>query len=431
MNFIRRRRAARTAQTPLTATCLVFSLLMAGAARAQGPDAKPTDNPPRLSATELQSRLAPQNAPTKADGDALAGRVRAWFGADKLRGGMAQVKTDETLATWAIETPAPLAPGVVPVIVGQDGAFSLPLRRLGESNVYANVTRLADGAGFAWSCQVGNETRGGGQIEAYQTPPENKPNPLVPKGVLTEREPWKSAVFANTVRNWWVYVPAQYTPDKPACLMVFQDGGGYKGYIPTVFDNLIAKGDMPVTVAVFIDPGKKLDEKSSSNRSFEYDTLSDQYARLLIEEMLPEVEKTVSLRHDPASRAIAGGSSGGICAFTAAWEHPEQFGKVMSWIGSFVNLQGGPSGIGGGHNYPPLIRKTKGSPKPIRVFLQDGANDLDNPFGNWPLANQGMAKALAYAGYDYKFVLGNGFHSGKHGQAILPDTLRWLWRDVR
>jgi enterochelin esterase family protein len=111
-----------------------------------------------------------------------------------------------------------------------------------------------------------------------------------------------------------------------------------------------------------------------------------------------------------------------------AWERPDQFSKVLSWVGSFVNLQGGPTGIGGGHNYPVLIRKSKDKPKPIRVFLQDGANDLDNPFGNWPLANQGMAKALAYSGYDFKFVFGQGFHSGKHGEALLPESLRWLWR---
>jgi enterochelin esterase family protein len=149
----------------------------------------------------------------------------------------------------------------------------------------------------------------------------------------------------------------------------------------------------------------------------------------LLTEILPEVEKTVKLKQDAASRAICGASSGGIAAFTVAWEKPDAFHKVVSFIGSFVNLQGGETGIGGGHNYPVLIRKTRGNPKPIRVFLQDGANDLDNPFGNWPLANQQMQKALAFAGYDHKFVYGNGFHSDRHGRAIFPDVLRWLWRD--
>jgi enterochelin esterase family protein len=184
---------------------------------------------------------------------------------------------------------------------------------------------------------------------------------------------------------------------------------------------------MPVTVGIFIDPGTFAGGRR--NRSVEYDTLSDRYARFVLEEILPEVEKTVNLRKDAEGRAIAGISSGGICAFTVAWERPEAFSKVLSWVGSFVNIASGPSRREGGHNYPALIRKTP--KKPIRVFLQDGANDLDNPHGNWPLANHQMARALAFAGYDFQFVFGNGFHSDRHGRAILPDSLRWLWRDVR
>ncbi|MDQ3813815.1 MAG: alpha/beta hydrolase-fold protein, partial [Armatimonadota bacterium] len=251
--------------------------------------------------------------------------------------------------------------------------------------------------------------------------------PDVPKGTVTQQPKWKSNVFPGTERDWWVYVPAQYKPDSPACVMVFQDGGGVKDYVPVVFDNLIAAGDMPITVGIFINPGTK--DGGKSNRSFEYDTLSDQYARFLLEEILPEVEKTTKLRHDAASRAIAGASSGGICAWTVAWERPNEFGKVLSWIGSFTNIASGKTLREGGHNYPFLIRKTE--KKPIRVFLQDGSNDLDNVHGNWPLANQQMAKALAFAGYDYQFVYGQGFHSAQHGRAILPDTLRWLWRDYQ
>ncbi len=161
----------------------------------------------------------------------------------------------------------------------------------------------------------------------------------------------------------------------------------------------------------------------------EYDTLSDRYARFLLEEILPEVEKTVALRKDAAGRAIAGASSGGICAFTVAWERPDQFGKVVSWIGSFTNIASGPTLRAGGHNYQALVRKTP--KKPIRVFLQDGANDLDNVHGNWPLANLTLAGSLAFAGYDYRFEYGKGFHNNRHGRAILPDTLRWLWRDSR
>jgi enterochelin esterase-like enzyme len=177
---------------------------------------------------------------------------------------------------------------------------------------------------------------------------------------------------------------------------------------------------MPVTVGVFITPGT-LDD-GSPNRSFEYDTLSDQYARFLLDEILPKVETTVRLRHDAASRAISGMSSGGICAFTVAWERPDAFSKVLSWVGSFTDIRGG-------HNYPPMIRKT--APKPIRVYVQDGENDLNVPAGDWWLANLTLASALEFAGYDHVTCWGKGFHSVAHGRAILPDSLRWLWRGWR
>jgi enterochelin esterase-like enzyme len=266
----------------------------------------------------------------------------------------------------------------------------------------------------------------------YPQDPDGAVKPDVPHGKLTQMPKWTSHIYADTERDWWVYVPSQYSADKPACVMVFQDGGAYKDYVPNVFDNLIAEKAMPVTVGVFIQPCTLLPggvKHGNNQRSFEYDTLSDQYSRFLLEEILPEVEKTAKLRHDPASRAAAGLSSGGICAFTAAWERPDQFSKVLSWIGSFTNIAGGKSGIAGGHNYPPMIRRSE--PKPIRVFLQDGDHDLDNQFGNWPLANQEMAKALEFKKYDYKFVLGHGDHNPAHGRSILGESLRWLWRDYK
>ena len=266
----------------------------------------------------------------------------------------------------------------------------------------------------------------------YPKDPDSVVKPDIPHGKLTQMPKWKSQVFADTERDWWVYVPAQYSADKPACVMVFQDGGGYQNYVPNVFDNLIAEKAMPVTVGIFIQPGTLQPgaaKRGNNERSFEYDTLSDQYARFLLEEILPEVEKTTKLRHDAASRATAGLSSGGICAFTVAWQKPDQFSKVLSWIGSFTDLAGGKTGLEGGHNYPPMIRR--GDPKPIRVFLQDGDHDLDNPFGNWPLANQEMAKALEFKHYDYKFVFGHGDHNPAHGRSILGESLRWLWRDYK
>lgn len=262
----------------------------------------------------------------------------------------------------------------------------------------------------------------------YTHGPDSVPQAGVPKGKVTPFKWNTSKVYPGTVRDCWLYVPAQYDGKTPACLMVFQDGGGYvseKGQwrVPVVFDNLIHKKEMPITVGVFINPGSfppaDANGKARSNRSFEYDTPSAQYTQFLEKEILPEVEKSVKLRPDATSRAICGSSSGGICAFTVAWERPDMFSKVLSTIGSFTNIRGGDV-------YPGLIRKTE--KKPIRVFLQDGAGDLDNLHGNWPLANRSMAASLKYMDYDYKLVFGDGAHSGKHGGAILPDALRWLWR---
>jgi enterochelin esterase family protein len=261
---------------------------------------------------------------------------------------------------------------------------------------------------------------------------DSSPHPDAPKGKVTKFRWDKSQVYEGTERDCWLYVPDQYDGKSPACVMVFQDGGSYvdeKGSfrVPVVFDNLIHKKEMPVTIGIFINPGKfptpgKEEKDWRQNRSFEYDTPSNQYAKFLEKEILPEVAKTVKLREDAAGRAICGISSGGICAFTAAWERPDMFSKVLSHVGSFTNIRGGDV-------YPGLIRKTER--KPIRVFLQDGAGDLDNLHGSWPLANRSMAASLKFMDYDYKLVFGDGGHNGKHGGVILPESLRWLWRDTK
>ena len=225
-------------------------------------------------------------------------------------------------------------------------------------------------------------------------------------------------------------MPAQYKIDgPPAAVMVFQDGSGYINKpvdAPIVFDNLIHRGEMPMTIGMFVNPGNDPTKPRgrTSNRSFEYDTLSDQYVRFLLQEILPAVEKNghVKLRTDPASRAIGGRSSGGICSWTAAWERPDLFSKVWSAIGSFTNIRGGD-------RYPGLIRKTP--KKDIRIFFQDGDHDLDNEHGNWWLGNQQMLLALKFKGYDYKFISGHGGHSSKQEAAVLPDALKWLWRDTK
>jgi len=272
----------------------------------------------------------------------------------------------------------------------------------------------------------------------FPVPPEAVVKPGVAAGTV-ERFQFKSTgVYPGTIRNVWVYVPvpAPYRPDGSAALMVFQDGHAYvnpKGEFKTtiIFDNLIAVGEMPATLGVFIDPGAFTEalpgetnwaelKKFKSNRSKEYDTPSADYVKFLETELLPEVAKKHPFTADPDKRAICGISSGGICAFTAAWERPDLFRKVLSHVGSFTNIRGG-------YHYPFLIRKTP--PKPLRVFLQDGKHDLDNEHGNWVLANEMMANSLAFAKYDSKFVQDPASaHSGKHGGSILPDSLRWLWR---
>ena len=265
----------------------------------------------------------------------------------------------------------------------------------------------------------------------YKLTGDSLPQAGVPQGEVIKGRFTNSLVFPGTTRDYSIYVPRQYDAAKPACLMVFQDGGGYASAngqfrVPTVFDNLIAKKEMPVTIAVFVNPGEipsaEAGTKGRSNRSFEYDSMGDRYSKFLIEEFLPEIAKKYNLTADPEGRAIGGISSGGICAFTVAWERPDQFHKVLSHVGSFTNIRGGNA-------YPSMIRKAE--KKPLRVFLQDGEKDLDNLHGSWPLSAKEMAAALKFKNYDYRFEFGTEGHNGKQGGAILPDSLRWLWRDYK
>ena len=270
-----------------------------------------------------------------------------------------------------------------------------------------------------------------------QQPQENYPedsasvlHPGVPRGEIIKFKFDQSKIFPGTSRDCWVYVPAQYDPSKPACVYVNQDGIQWKA--PNVFDNLIDKKEMPVTIGVFVTPGKVLADSGSGaldryNRSFEYDGLGDAYCRFILTEILPEVEKQktsdgreIHLSKSGNDRAIGGSSSGAICAFTAAWEHPEEFSRVFSAIGTYVGLRGGD-------RYATLIRKFE--PKPIRVFLQDGTNDLNIYAGDWWKANETMERALTFAGYEVNHVWGEGGHNGNHGSAIFPEAMRWLWKD--
>ena len=253
----------------------------------------------------------------------------------------------------------------------------------------------------------------------------------VPHGVVTKNQfaTGPNSIFPGTVRDYWTYIPQQYTGEKPAALMVFQDGGGYistngSWRAPLVFDNLIAKGQMPITIGVFINPGVVPSLVGTNalprfNRSHEYDSLGDLYVRFLAEELLPELQAKYLITPDPSLRAIGGSSSGAIAAFTAAWERPDLFRRVFSTIGTYVGLRGG-------NEYPTLVRKFE--PRPLKVFLQDGYNDQNIYGGNWWIANQDLFSALTWAGYDVQKEWGTGGHDSKHGGAIFPDALRWLWQ---
>jgi len=277
-----------------------------------------------------------------------------------------------------------------------------------------------------------------------------------PAGRLEGPFEFHSRVIADTVRRYWIFVPDQYDPATPAGLLVFQDGqratnpdGPLK--VPGVLARLAYEGAIPPTIGVFITPGNRserypddLGMRNPDNRAEEYDSLGDDYARMLIGELLPEVQKRYRITDDPEQRAIGGTSSGAICAFTVAWHRPDQFRKVVSLIGSYVSIgfrapsvDTGMRWIPGGQDYPALIRRS--AIRPLRIFLQDGRNDLDNEWGHWYLANQQMVKAFGYANriadehddsgarYTVWPVWTDGGHSDDDGGALLPDALRWLW----
>lgn len=307
------------------------------------------------------------------------------------------------------------------------------------------MMRLAQIAVIGWTvlgastcalAQTATATRRDPQPEIrYPLGKDSLPQDGVPEGKLEGPFLHQSKIIADTIRKFWVYIPSQYRADKPAALLVFQDGAraiNPEGVIraPQVLENLIAKKQIPVTIGIFITPGQRGSEFPDSigtgnpnNRDREYDVLNDAYARMLIEEIIPKVEQDYAISSDPKNRTIGGSSSGAICAFTVAWERPEAFRNVVSFIGSYTDIHGG-------HVYPDLVLEADN--KPIRIFLQDGVNDLRSPQNlkrDWHIQNQKMVAAFERKGYDMAYVFGDGGHSDDHGGAMLPEMLRWVWRD--
>jgi sugar lactone lactonase YvrE/enterochelin esterase-like enzyme len=258
----------------------------------------------------------------------------------------------------------------------------------------------------------------------YKPGPDSLPQPGVPKGESVKGTFDQSKVFPGTTRDYTVYIPQQLDRAKAAPVMVLQDGGGFSA--PTAFDNLIHKKEIPALIGVFVVHGRVKAPSTNAidrfNRSYEYDGLSGDYARFLLDELFPFIEAKhgVKFSTNGTDRAIGGASSGAICAFTAAWERPEAFTRVFSAIGTYVGLRGG-------NIYPTIIRKFE--PKALRVYLQDGSADQNIYGGDWWKANEEMERALKFAGYEVEHAWGDGGHNGKHGTAIFPDALRFLWKD--
>jgi enterochelin esterase family protein len=282
---------------------------------------------------------------------------------------------------------------------------------------------------------------GQGLDSFYKLGPDSLEQEGAPHGKMAGPLNLPCKVYAGTAHTYWVYVPAQYDPSRPASLMIFNDGQAFKNAkgdlrAQNVIDNLIYRREIPVMIAVFINPGKTPEQPEpdprnwgdrSTNRPTEYNTPDDKYARVICDELLPVLFKDYNLSKDPEQHGIGGASSGAIAAFSVAWERPDQFRKVLSIVGSFVNLRGG-------HVYPERVLASE--KKPIRVFFQDGRNDNRglgrsgyDPKRDWFLQNVRLADALTKKGYDVNYVWGIGLHGTKQGGAILPDMMRWLWRD--
>ncbi len=362
------------------------------------------------------------------DNAAAAKKIRASWGKQGLATGK-QKFIEKTTILWGVSSTEPVA------VFKTDGTKIADMVKLDDQGLYALAKDLGNFQAFDYELKTASGKRigsGSVKIEYYEYPPDSLRKEGVPLGKLHRHEWNDSKIFPDTRRQFVVYIPAQYDGLKPASLMIFQDGlrhadpnanGGL--HATTVFDNLIASGDMPVTIGIFINPGAMKSQPAGQkprNRSFEYDSLGNLYSRFLLEEIIPFVVKEHDLKisDNPTQRAIAGGSSGCACAWTAAWERPDKFGKVLGWVGTFTDIRGA-------YVYPALIRKTER--KAIRAALLGENNDVDNKFGNWPLANRQMEAALKFSKYEYNYWWGNGFHGSRHAAVMLPEMLKWLWKN--
>lgn len=352
-----------------------------------------------------------------------AAELRSTLKSDALQEGIAYIGDHEQVL-FAIET------SKTPLLV-TDGGKPEPMTRI-EGDLWTVVVRLTAGRSHEFHYLIDGAAFGGRvatsglQVDVPVFLPSSYEQPDAPQGKMSEKLVHTSKVYDGMQSDYWIYVPAQYDPSKPAAIMIWQDGQGHVARngrrTLNVLDNLTYQKRIPVMISVFISPGKVGD---TAMRSIEYDTVNDTYVHFL-DELLAGVYAQYNIRKDSYSRGIAGESSGGICSFNAAWTHPEEFSRVLSTIGSFTGIQWHPGQIDGGNVYPNKVRRE--AKRNIRVYLQDGSEDLENNFGSWPLQNIQLANSLKMKDYDFHLAFGNGTHNGADANSQLPESLSWLWR---
>ena len=304
-----------------------------------------------------------------------------------------------------------------------------PIAAFKAGSLWVVETRLNTGTAYKYTWIADGKPIGGSNnLPAFG--PDSYAQPGVPRGKLTGPIEVPSKIYPDVKANVWFYVPAQWDGMTPLAVQVWGDGQQFTGARPgqwrilETLDNLTAQKRIPLMVSIFVQAGTGPER---NQRSIEYDTVNDAYLHRLLDEIFPVVAKSVKMRSDSYSRAIQGLSSGAIMAFNAAYTKPEEFSRVLSWIGSYTALRPSATHPEGGAEYPTIVRRE--AKRNIRVWIEDGSNDLDNQAGNWPAANIGMANALKFKGYDYHFSFGVGEHNDAQGAAELPEALTWLWRD--